>query len=133
MDGTCYQYGAHSYQNMNWHIKGIIQKILSFTSAGAMLTDALQRTLGKFRDFDGSVDRKVGDWSVSAVNLPKAGVCPVVALSESVLTGCSHFQPALSSLAQTSTTHPTSFGTCRHTSSIASLNHSPALGGIAIN
>ena len=61
---------------MNWRVKGIIQKVLSITPAGAVLNDALQHTLGTLRNFDGHVAGKVDDWSIITANLAEVGVPP---------------------------------------------------------
>jgi len=50
---------------VNWRVKGIIQKGLSFAPGGVKLNTRLQHVFGGMRDFDGNVDCKISDWSTS--------------------------------------------------------------------
>src|SRR5262245_29128365 len=49
---------------MDWRIKAVIQKALSFVPGGVRANDFLQKTVGGLRKFNAEVAMKVGDWSL---------------------------------------------------------------------
>lgn len=45
-----------------WWIKGLIQNVLCRVPGGKSVNDRLQTSVGGLRDFEGNIQRKVGDW-----------------------------------------------------------------------
>jgi SAM-dependent methyltransferase len=61
--------------DVDWRIKGIIQKGLSVIPGGVRLNTTCQSVLGSLRDFDSHISGKVEEWILSMNYLAHAGFC----------------------------------------------------------
>ena len=59
---------------MNWRVKGIVQKVLSWVPGGTRMNDMLQRTVGGLRNFEKGVADKVEDWEIFVDHLATLGL-----------------------------------------------------------
>jgi hypothetical protein len=60
---------------MNWRVKGIVQGLLSVIPGGTAVNDALQTSFGGLRNFEASVDDKIGnDWAVLVSHMRHLGM-----------------------------------------------------------
>jgi hypothetical protein len=98
---------------MNWRIKGIVQKVLSTAPGGSRVNDILQRTAGGLRNVDATVDSKViDDWVVLARQLRELNVRIPGAVLVEVGTGWFPVLPLCFALAGARTCH--TFDVARH-------------------
>jgi len=58
---------------MNWRIKALTQKGLSYTPCGEVLNTYLQRYLGGLRHFDQEVEGKISDWLLAMEYIHEVG------------------------------------------------------------
>ncbi len=60
---------------MDWRVKGIIQKLLSWMPGGSHLNSRLQLRMGLLRKFEANVDTKVcGDWLVLVAHMQELSI-----------------------------------------------------------
>jgi SAM-dependent methyltransferase len=59
---------------MNWKLKGILQRVLSYLPYGSAMHYHLQRRFGGLRDFQREFDIKLSDWTIMLERLGEAGV-----------------------------------------------------------